>query len=93
MAGARILELFGDAATALCLRESAGKNEGLFRAYQEVEFLAPVYSGDTVSVTARIIKIGNSSRTIDFKAYKMGRAKKLVTRAIGTVVLRTPVVR
>ncbi|MDO8462524.1 MAG: hotdog fold domain-containing protein [Deltaproteobacteria bacterium] len=88
MAGAKILELFGDAATALCLRESGGKNEGLFRAYREVEFLAPAYSGDTVQVTARIIKIGNSSRTIGFKAYKMGRPRKLITRAIGTVVVR-----
>lgn len=88
MAGAKILELFGDAATLLCLRESGGKNEGLFRAYQEVEFLAPVYAGDTVEATATIVRIGNSSRTMKFEAYKFGRPKKLVTRAIGTVVVR-----
>jgi len=87
VAGAKILELFGDAATKLCLRESGGKNEGLFRAYKAVEFLKPVYAGDTVQVAATIIKIGKSSRTIRFAAFKIARRRTLVSRAIGTVVV------
>lgn len=87
VAGARILELFGDAATKLCLRETGGGNEGLLRAYKEVEFLKPVYAGDTVEATATILKIGNTSRTMKFMAYK-GRPKKLACRAVGTVVVR-----
>lgn len=87
VAGAKILELFGDAATKLCLRETGGKNEGLFRAYREVEFLKPVCAGDTVEATATIIKIGNTSRTIKFVAYKTRPRRQLASRAVGTVVI------
>lgn len=84
VAGAKILELFGDAATKLCLREAGV--EGLFRAYKDVDFLAPVYSGDTIEATATIIKIGNTSRTMKFVAVK-NRSKKTVCQAVGTVVI------
>lgn len=87
VAGAKMLELFGDAATELCLRESNRKDEGLFRAYQSVEFLKPVYSGDTVEVTATIIKVGNTSRTMKFTACKLKPKRQLATEAAGTVVL------
>ena len=87
VAGAKILELFGDAATALCLRETNGKSEGLFRAYASVDFLKPVYAGDTVEVTARILKIGNTSRTMRFAAIKTRPTRTLVVKAVGTVVI------
>lgn len=67
--GARILELFGDAATELLIRYDG--DEGLFRAYSSVEFLAPVYAGDFIEVTAKIIKTGNSSRKMEFEALKI----------------------
>ena len=38
--GARVLALFGDVATELLIRLDG--DEGLFRAYEEVEFLAPL---------------------------------------------------
>ena len=38
--GARMLALFGDVATELLIRHDG--DEGLFRAYDAVEFLAPV---------------------------------------------------
>lgn len=85
MAGAKILELFGDAATILCLRETRGRNEGLLRAYQNVEFLKPVYAGDRVEATAKIVKVGNTSRSMTFEAR---RQKTIIARAIGTVVIR-----
>ena len=84
VAGARILELFGDAATQLCLREAGV--EGLFRAYEVVDFLAPVYMGDTVQVTATITRVGHTSRRIKFIAFKT-KPKELVCRAVGTVVI------
>lgn len=84
MAGAKILELFGDVATALCLREAGV--EGLFRAYESVDFLAPVYAGDTVQVTATIIKVGHTSRRMKFVALK-AKPRKVVCRAVGTVVI------
>ncbi len=82
MAGAKVLELFGDAATQLCLREAGV--EGLFRAYESVDFLAPVYAGDTLRVTATIIQVGHTSRRMKFVALK---SKKIVCRALGTVVI------
>jgi len=44
VAGATILKLFGDVATELTIRYDG--DEGLLRAYDSVEFLAPVYAGD-----------------------------------------------
>ena len=67
--GARVLNLFGDAATELLIRYDG--DEGLFRAYSSIEFLAPVHAGDFIEVTGRIIKVGNSSRTMEFEAWKV----------------------
>jgi len=67
--GAKMLVLFGDAATELLIRYDG--DEGLFRAYSAVEFLAPVYAGDFVEIVAKIIKVGNSSREMKFEAWKI----------------------
>lgn len=67
--GARILGLFGDAATELLIRHDG--DEGLFRAYSSVEFLAPVHAGDFIEVRAKIIRVGNTSREMDFEAWKV----------------------
>ena len=67
--GARILNLFGDLATELTIRYDG--DEGLFRAYDQVEFLAPVHSGDYIEITGRITKVGNTSRKMVFEAYKV----------------------
>lgn len=67
--GARILGLFGDAATELLIRHDG--DEGLLRAYSSVEFLSPVHAGDFVEVRAKIIRVGNTSREMDFEAWKV----------------------
>lgn len=67
--GARILNLFGDAATELLIRYDG--DEGLFRAYDSVEFLAPAYSGDFIEVVGKITRVGNTSRTMEFEAWKI----------------------
>ncbi len=67
--GARILNLFGDVATELTIRYDG--DEGLLRAYDNVEFLAPVHGGDFIEVTGKITKVGNTSRKIAFEAYKV----------------------
>src|SRR3954464_11302172 len=67
--GARMLGLFGDVATELLIRLDG--DEGLFRAYESVEFLAPVYSGDYVEARGRIVKVGKTSRTMEFEARKV----------------------
>src|SRR4030095_11847733 len=67
--GARMLQLFGDVATELLIQLDG--DEGLFRAYESVEFLAPVYSGDYIEVKERVAKIGKTSRTMEFEARKV----------------------
>jgi 3-keto-5-aminohexanoate cleavage enzyme len=67
--GARMLALFGDVATELLVRLDG--DEGLFRAYELVEFLAPVRSGDFIEATGVITRIGATSRTIAFEARKV----------------------
>jgi 3-aminobutyryl-CoA ammonia-lyase len=69
--GAKILHLFGDVATELLIRHDG--DEGLFVAYDNVEFLAPVYAGDYIEAEGEITKVGNSSRTMVFTARKVIR--------------------
>lgn len=67
--GARALALFGDAATELLIRHDG--DEGLFRSYDQVDFLAPLYAGDFVEVRAEITQVGNSSRKMRFECWKL----------------------
>ncbi len=67
--GARILALFGDLATELLVRLDG--DEGLFRAYETVEFLAPVFAGDFLEVSAELLGIGATSRKMRFEARKV----------------------
>jgi 3-aminobutyryl-CoA ammonia-lyase len=97
--GARMLELFGDVATELVVRLDG--DEGLLRAYEAVEFLAPVHAGDFLEVSARITRTGATSRAMRFEARKVIAARPdlsesaaevlaepvVVCRASGTVVV------
>jgi len=67
--GARMLALFGDVATELLIRHDG--DEGLFRAYDAVEFLAPVHAGDYVEAEGEIVKVGAASRAMRFVARKV----------------------
>ena len=67
--GAKILELFGDVATELLIKNDG--DEGLFRAYDSIEFLAPVYAGDYIEAEGKIFEIGNTSRKMIFEARKV----------------------
>ncbi|MDP9034580.1 MAG: 3-keto-5-aminohexanoate cleavage protein [Myxococcota bacterium] len=67
--GARILALFGDLATEILVRLDG--DEGLFRAYESVDFLGPVFAGDYIEATAELVAIGDTSRKIRFEARKV----------------------
>ncbi len=71
--GARLLALFGDVATELLVRLDG--DEGLFRAYDQVEFLAPVFAGDFVEASGEIVKVGKTSRAMRFEARKVIRPR------------------
>ncbi|HEY4117889.1 MAG TPA: 3-keto-5-aminohexanoate cleavage protein [Byssovorax sp.] len=99
--GARVLGLFGDVATELLIRLDG--DEGLFRAYEAIEFLAPVRAGDYLEATGVITKVGATSRAMAFEARKVvasardaGLAESaanaledpvVVCRALGTCVV------
>ncbi|HBF13686.1 MAG TPA: 3-aminobutyryl-CoA ammonia lyase [Deltaproteobacteria bacterium] len=87
--GSKIMELFGDAATEILIRHDG--EEGLFRAYEEVEFLAPVYAGDFIEVHATLVGEGNSSRTIDFEAVKIVEASRDPKHPTHATVLKEPI--
>ena len=67
--GARMLHLFGDVATELLIRSDG--DEGLFVAYDSIEFLAPVYAGDFIEASGRIVAFGKTSREMVFEARKV----------------------
>ena len=97
--GARILALFGDAATELCVRHDG--DEGLLRAYESVELLAPTFAGDYLEVEAELVKVGETSRRMRFEARKVIQPRPdlsdsaaealaepvVVCRAVGTCVV------
>ncbi|MDD4780718.1 MAG: hotdog fold domain-containing protein [Tissierellia bacterium] len=67
--GAKILGLFGDVATELLIRNDG--DEGLFVAYDDIQFLAPVYAGDYIEAEGEIVSVGNTSRKMKFEARKV----------------------
>lgn len=87
--GARMLALFGDVATELLIRQDG--DEGLFRAYDQVEFLAPVYAGDYIEAVGELVKVGNTSRQMKFEARKVIRQTPQVNDSAAEV-LDPPVV-
>ena len=67
--GAHMVHLFGDVATELLIMRDG--DEGLFCAYDSVEFLAPVFAGDYIEAEGEIVQIGNTSRKMKFEARKV----------------------
>src|SRR5580700_5256040 len=65
VSGSKMLEFFGDVATELLIRQDG--DEGLFRAYDNVEFLAPVHAGDYLEIEGEITKVGTTSRAMRFE--------------------------
>lgn len=98
IAGARLLELFGDAVTGLSALNDS--DESLLSGWKEVEFKEKVKPGDFIKISARLIQKKKMRRTIEVKAYRIinclnnetgdllpGDELKAVASAIGTVVI------
>lgn len=82
--GAKMLQLFGDVATELAIRLDG--DEGLFRAYDAVEFLAPVYAGDFIEAHGRMTRAGRTSRAVEFEAWKVIRPRPDVSDSAADVL-------
>ena len=87
--GAYILNLFGDIATELTIRVDG--DEGLLRAYDNVEFISPVYAGDFLLIKGKVVKIGNTSRKIVFEAYKIIESIKNAKNNSSCKILDLPI--
>jgi 3-aminobutyryl-CoA ammonia-lyase len=99
VAGATQLKIIGDLITELAMRYDG--DEGLFRAYESAEFLAPLYAGDWIEATGRMISAGTTSRRCEFEVWKIASARTdlgesaaefldepiLTCRAAGTTVV------
>jgi 3-aminobutyryl-CoA ammonia-lyase len=100
VAGAKLMELFGDVATELAIRTDG--DEGLLAGYESVEFLVPVVAGDFLEVTGRVVRMGTSSRKVEFVASRYAEPRYehndsaadlldepiVVARAVGTYVVK-----
>lgn len=99
VSGARVVELWHDVATELCIRLDG--DEGLFAGYSNIEFLSPIRAGDFIEVSGEIIRVGTTSREMSFEAHRYAAARpevsdssavllaepELVARATGTCVV------
>jgi 3-aminobutyryl-CoA ammonia-lyase len=97
--GAYSLACFGDVATEVCIRTDG--DEGLFAAYSDVQFVAPVRAGDVLEIRAEVLEVGRRSRRLGFTATVVCRGREdaapgaaqvlepplVATTAIGTVVV------
>jgi len=88
--GAKLLQLFGDVATELLIRSDG--DEGLFVAYDSVEFLAPVRAGDYIEASGRIVSVGKTSRKMVFEARKVIACAGTPAQPSACDVLAEPVV-
>ena len=86
--GAKMLQLFGDVATELLIRSDG--DEGLFVAYDQVEFLAPVHAGDYIEARGRLLATGRSSRKMAFEAHKVIASAHLPGQPSAADVLAEP---
>jgi 3-aminobutyryl-CoA ammonia-lyase len=100
--GAQMLQLFGDLATELCIRHDG--DEGLFRAYESVDYLAPVFAGDFIEAEGVLMSVSETSRKMRFEARKVLEPRPtisnsaaqvlseptVVCRAVGTCVVPKP---
>jgi 3-aminobutyryl-CoA ammonia-lyase len=100
VAGGRLMELFGDVATELCIRSDG--DEGLLAGYSSVRFLRPVYAGDFVETRGKITERGRSSRQMEFEIVRYAHPRtdlsesaadllaepEVVARAAGTCVVK-----
>ena len=87
--GAHMVHLFGDVATEILIKYDG--DEGLFCAYDSVEFLAPTYAGDYIEAYGELEVAGNSSRKMHFEARKVIQSRPDISPSVAEV-LDPPVV-
>ena len=87
--GAWVLGLFGDLGTALLIRYDG--DEGMSRAYSNVDLLAPIHAGNYIEAVGKIVKVGNTSRTIELEARNVISSANIADQPSAAEVLDKPV--
>lgn len=88
--GAFVLKIFGDVATELLILRDG--DEGLFKAYESIEFLSPVRAGDYLEVLGKITGEGRTSRRMQLEARKVIQNAGLPAQPSACDLLAAPVV-
>ena len=86
--GALVVKLFGDVATELLIRLDG--DEGLFVAYDSIEFKEQVCAGDFLEVWGWIDKVGRTSRHMEFEAYKVINNAEIAGQPSACNMLKDP---
>ena len=81
---------FPDVATELLIRSDG--DEGLFVAYDRIEFLAAVHAGDFIEASGRIVSFGRTSRKMVFEARKIIASAGIAGQPSAADVLTEPIV-
>jgi 3-aminobutyryl-CoA ammonia-lyase len=84
-----ITELFGMAGGKLAMMLDG--DGGFMRAFESLEFLAPVYQGDYVRATARLLAVGRTSRKRAYEAHVVARSYGVGPHASSGRVLPEPI--
>jgi 3-aminobutyryl-CoA ammonia-lyase len=84
VAGGRVMELFGDVATELCIR--CDGDEGLLAGYSAVAFKQPLFAGDFVEVRGEITRMGGSSRDMRMEVVRYARPRPDVSDSAADMV-------
>ncbi|NLT30437.1 MAG: hypothetical protein GXX86_08270 [Propionibacterium sp.] len=93
--GSFLMGLFGQVTAEICIRTDG--DEGQFVGYSEVDFTAPVHPGDVLEVEGKLIRVGNTSREMQFEARVLCRSRARLEddaqiRSTAAVVLDEPLV-
>jgi 3-aminobutyryl-CoA ammonia-lyase len=88
--GAYSLGLFGDVATEMCIRTDG--DEGLFASYSDVQFRAPVRSGDVLEISCELVRVGTRSRVMEFVVHVVARGAATEQNPGAARVLEQPIV-
>ena len=88
--GAYSLAAFGDVATEMCIRTDG--DEGLFASYADVQFRAPVRTGDVIEIECRLVRVGRRSREMEFEVRVVARGAGSDAQPSAAEVMDPPIV-
>lgn len=84
MSGAHIIQYASDVIGELSIRRDG--DGGLLASVEQARFLQPVFAGETLEITVRVIHVGNRSRKVSFEVRKHIRKRFDISRGAAEVL-------